>query len=183
MIARLLVFAVPLLLVATPVLAQDYQRAALRAPLPDELLGNRCTHPDLGDAGEAAAAICFSIDMTKKPSAGVTVAAVEPMTLEDLKVQMRESFHETGIRKIVSEEAITLANAPDAIAYRGVYSTNSGLRRTWSAYHDGVLIRVVVTIFSKKADGDFEDEIMAEVFGPERFALVAADSLTEPADE
>lgn len=164
---RNILVAALLLIPATGAHAQEYGRVALSAPLPETLLGNTCTAHDIG---EVRSLVCLSDNMFEKASVGVTLAPVNEMSLADLKDQMREAFHQAQIRKIESEKRIKLDHAPDAIVLEGVYNTNMGLRRTWSAYHDGVLIRAIVTILAEDADGDFRDEVIGVIFGPERFA-------------
>ena len=158
---------------ATPLQADDFARPAMVAPLPQTLLGNDCMQNSLEDA---EVVICMADDLMSKPTVGVTLAPVSrPMSFGDLKRHTRDTFHDSQIRKVVREKRIKLEHAPDAVALEGVYSTNMGLRRVWVAYHDGVLIRVLVSALSKEADGDYRDEIMSAVFGPERFASAAID--------
>ncbi|MBX7457518.1 hypothetical protein K3152_04590 [Qipengyuania sp. 1NDH17] len=165
------ILAVALFALASPASAEDFARPAMSAELPSSLLGNDCRPHDMG---KAKAVMCMGGSVLEEPNVGVTLTPVDKaMTLDDLKHHTRETFHESSLRQIIREKRVKLRHAPEAVVFEGVYNTNIGLRRTWVAYHDGVLIRVIVSAFSKKADGNYRDEILKAVFGPERFTAPA----------
>lgn len=162
--------------VAQPAAAQDeFQLVPLQATLPESLLGVPCKERDLsGLGGEGARSLmCFPTQMLEQPSIGITMVVEREPSLGQMSENIRESFHESGILRVVREREFSPPGFPEIEGVHGIYETNLGVRRTWALWHDGVYIRVIVAVFSEEADGDYHDEIMKAVFGPERFVAPA----------
>jgi hypothetical protein len=156
---------------ATPVAAAE--PAALAAALPTELMGIPCRASD-GMGSDAKITICMGRNPFVDGIAGVTVVKEVQGTYAELVAQMRGSFHESGGMQVVSEEPFAPATAPDAIGLRAEYQTGAGRKLTWSVSHDGVFTRVLVTLFDDRTRETVEPEILAKVFGPDRYPANAA---------
>ncbi len=113
--------------------------------------------------------MCLSKDFFAGGIVGVTVVPETQATYEELVEQMRESFHESGQLRVISEERFAPATAPDAVGLRAEYQTGTGRKFTWSVSYQGAFTRVLVTVFGKADRKKIEPEILSKVFGPDRY--------------
>jgi hypothetical protein len=161
-----------LLLAATSVVRADEPAkplaAALTVELPTKLNGSDCNKTQV-PGGEGKMIICISKDFFAGGIAGVTVVPEAQATYEELVAQMRESFHESGPLKVIKEERFAPATAPDAVGLRAEYRTGTGYKFTWSVSYDGAFTRVLMTVFGKPDRKKIEPEILAKIFGPDRY--------------
>ena len=140
---------------------------ALTLDLPSKLMGSDCHKSEFPDGAKAT--ICMSADFMKAGLVGVTVAPAQTATYEQLVEQMRESFHESGSLRIVSEEHFAPATAPDAVGLRAEYQTGAGRKYVWSVSRDGAFTRVLVTVLGRRERSTIEPEILEKVFGADRY--------------
>jgi hypothetical protein len=156
--------------------------AALTVDLPTTLLGSDCRISSVPASGAGKVVICLSKNFRTNGMAGVTVVAEKQATYEDLVKQMRGSFHESGPLKVVSESKFAPATAPEAVGLRAEYEAGSGRKFTWSVSHQGALTRVMVTVFGKADMKDVEPEVLAKVFGPDRYPAGALSISAKPVE-
>ena len=165
--AALLIQATPVKAEAVPASSQT-KPPAMTLDLPTKLLGSDCRKSEVS-ADDAKIVICISPNFMTGGIVGVTVSATPSATYEQLVDQMRESFHESGPLKIVSEERFAPASAPDAIGLRAEYRTGAGRKYVWSVFRDGAFTRVLVTVLGRPERSAIEPEIIEKVFGADRY--------------
>ncbi len=177
--------AVTALILSVPARAQPTipvpQPPALAIDPPATLMGNPCRRSDI-PGGDNKVAICIGPNFMTAGIAGVTVSTAEPATYEQLVEQMRESFHESGSLRVISEERFVPASAPDAVGLRGEYVTGTtGRKFVWSVYRDGAFTRVLVTVMGQGDRTKIEPEILHKVFGPDRYPARVSEPTKESA--
>jgi hypothetical protein len=156
--------------------------AALTVELPNTLLGSDCRKTSVLGSDIGKIVICLSKNFIKDGLVGVTVVPESQATYDELVKQMRDSFHESGSLKVVSEDKFTPVTVPDAVGLRAEYATGSGRKFTWSVSHQGVFTRVLVTVFGKTNIEDVEPEILAKIFGPDRYPASASSVIVKPVE-
>jgi hypothetical protein len=108
----------------------------------------------------------FPKEMFKDP---LVMAMAQPLdkawSWEETREVVRESFHETGIRKVLREGSFTVPDKPGAKTFFGEYNTNMGLKQYWMFDHDGIRANLIVTIFRAGDRDKMRDEVAAKVFG------------------
>jgi len=88
---------------------------------------------------------------------------------------MRGNFNAGETMQVVEEKPFVIKSAPDAKTMRGIYQTSAAGRKfTWSASFQGNFTTVVVTVPNGAKIEDYEGEVMAKVFGPDRYVTTAS---------
>ncbi len=91
---------------------------------------------------------------------------------EELVERVRKTYETTSSPQAMEEGSFMIRSAPGATTMRVIYQTEVGRHFIWSASYRGNLTSVTVSI-PPDANGftwaNFEREVMAKVFGPDRY--------------
>jgi len=164
-----LIVGIALGCVAVPGLTQDADDG-LEGPLarlPESMFDIECRVSSLD--GGALGAACW--DPSKGPIVSVNTYPIgRDLSYEELVERMRENFRTAGSLQVIEEEPFAIESAPGATTMRADYQTEKAARKfTWSAAYEGNYTRVILTVADNAKREDFEDEVMAKVFGPDRY--------------
>jgi len=89
----------------------------------------------------------------------------EPAESGNLAEQVRGSFHESGLRKIVREGTFSTPKWPNATTFFGEYVAGSGRKQNWTLIDGDVRVSVMVTFFNAKDAARLQAEVADKVFG------------------
>ncbi|MET1110940.1 MAG: hypothetical protein ABWX67_05360 [Allosphingosinicella sp.] len=139
----------------------------LLAGLPDTLVGAKA----LKMPGSPLV-LYFPKRLGADPMAGVMATRGATIHAEGtLAEQVRGSFHESGLRKILREATFTTPKWPSAETFYGEYQTGSGYKQTWTVIDGQDRFNVIVTYFKPKDADRLRAEVSEKIFGG---AIIAA---------
>jgi hypothetical protein len=82
-----------------------------------------------------------------------------------MAVQVRGSFHESGLREVVREGTFTTPKWPNATTFFGEYVAGSGRKQSWTVISGEDRINVMVTYYKAKDGPRLEAEVAQKIFG------------------
>jgi hypothetical protein len=133
----------------------------LLAALPDTLVGAKAIK-----LPGSPLVLYFPKRLGQDPMAGIMATRGAKVQVQgDLREQVRGSFHESGLRKILREAAFTTPKWPSAETFYGEYQTGSGYKQTWTVIDGEDRFNVIVTYFKPKDAQRLRDEVSEKIFG------------------
>jgi hypothetical protein len=94
------------------------------------------------------------------------------LSYEELVERVSKTYEAGSSTRAIEEGSFRIPSAPGATTMRTIYETDVGRHFIWSASYRGNLTSVTVSIPPEASDiswARFEGEVMAKVYGPDRY--------------